>query len=86
MPMAVISAVSRGALRRRSGRYATRSMTRAAPPDVSMAAPMTIVIVKTRLMPVRLSSTPMPWMVNVAANTPMAKISECAKLIRRSTP
>ncbi len=86
MPIAVISAVSRGALRWRSGRYATRSIVRAASPDAAMLITRSAMSVRTRLSPVRVDVMPMPSMAKTVAKIPIEKISEWAKLMSRSTP
>ncbi len=63
-----------------------RSIRNAARPEVNIATESRISNVPTRERPLRGASMPRPWITKVVAKMPRAKISECAKLMRRSTP
>src|SRR6266545_4549810 len=86
-PMAVIRKIRLGALRRRSGRYAIRSITRATLPDASAAA-ITAASRKTRTTaePASDSVAPSTEYTPSTVQVPTMKTSECAKLMSFSTP
>ena len=81
IPIALMRYARRGAPRRRSGRYATRSIATASTPDVSIAG-----IAATRSRPgpsERAGNAPRK---SALARIPDMNTSECAKLISSSTP
>ena len=64
-----------------------RSIRNAARPEVNIATPSRISSVPDeRRARCAGASMPRPWITNVVAKMPRAKISEWAKLMRRSTP
>ena len=84
--MAEMRAMRGGALRLRSGRYATRSSSTAMRPDMAMAATNIIATQKMTCPTLPPALPPRSMTTHSAAKVPYMKTSECAKLMRRSTP
>jgi len=62
------------------------SSSTAAPPETAIAATSSSTIMPTRARPVSGPGSPIRLSRNSVAKVPIMKISECAKLISRSTP